>query len=832
MSEQYEITNEFTSSMIEAGIEPPAEIIADGQLHRFHVEGDKSRSENGWYVLYPDAPAAGSFGDWKRGIVEKWVTGRKETTTPEERAILMARNEELRRVRQADWEQKTAETRARAQEILSAAKPAKDHPYLSKKGISPVRGIFISANGSLIVPVRDAEKVLHGLQFIDTEGGKKFLSGTVKAAHYFAIGTTCEIMCICEGLATGISVHEATELSVAIAFDAGNLRSVAESLRKKFPRATIVICGDSDPNGIGQTKAQEASDAVGGIAVTPKFESLQGSPTDFNDLHTREGKKAVSEQIFKEISNPAINERRAASTKKSGDWLPPGVIEEALLPVPEFDAEILLPDSLREYVEDEADRMPCPPVFVAVSLLVALGSLIGCRCVILPKINDTWTVIANLWGAIVGPPSAKKSPAIGAGLKPLNAMASRQRKKFSAEMEEYEMKMLIQGAKEEALQSKIKAAAKDNTKGDADALAQELLSERRNAPPPPSLRRYTTNDSTVEMLGQLLQNNPLGLMVNRDELTGLLAAMEKAGHEGDRAFYLEAWNGVNAYETDRIGRGSIHIPNLCLALFGGIQPDKLLAYLELVAHDLGNDGLLQRFQLLVYPDNHPWEWRDRVPNKAAYGKVLEIFEKLDDLEPITWGASPADERIRFPHFRFDTEAEGIYRCWAEELHTEKLPQESQPILAQHLAKFDKLFPALALIFHLVDCATTGPAAEVSAESAIRAAAWCEFLEAHARRCYGLLADDGLRAAQTLAKHIQKQKLKDGFTVRDVRRNQWRHLTTTEAILSAIEWLEDENHIQPETVSAGHQGGRPTTIYRINPALLLAKEGDDHVDEMG
>ena len=117
------------------------------------------------------------------------------------------------------------------------------------------------------------------------------------------------------------------------------------------------------------------------------------------------------------------------------------------------------------------------------------------------------------------------------------------------------------------------------------------------------MRRYKSNDTTVEKLGELLRENPTGLLVLRDELVGLIASWEREGREGDRAFFLEGWNGNPSFDTDRIKRGSIFIPNLCISIFGGIQPDKLTVYLEQAAHALANDGMLQRFQLLVYPDH-------------------------------------------------------------------------------------------------------------------------------------------------------------------------------------------------------------------------------------
>jgi hypothetical protein len=95
-----------------------------------------------------------------------------------------------------------------------------------------------------------------------------------------------------------------------------------------------------------------------------------------------------------------------------------------------------------------------------------------------------------------------------------------------------------------------------------------------------------------------------GLRISRR----LIATWER--EDGERAFFLEAWNGNQNFDTDRIGRGHISIPNLCASIFGGIQPDKLRVYLEQAVHALANDGMLQ-LQVLVYPDARRWEWRDR-----------------------------------------------------------------------------------------------------------------------------------------------------------------------------------------------------------------------------
>ncbi len=365
--------------------------------------------------------------------------------------------------------------------------------------------------------------------------------------------------------------------------------------------------------------------------------------------------------------------------------------------------------------------MPCPPEFVAAAALVALSSIVGARCAIKPKARDPWLIVPNLWGGIVGDPSAKKSPAWAAALRPLDALIARASETHRQALAEYETERVVFDAQKDAIEGRIKEAAKKASKGDPGVIARELRAHGDQAPAEPILRRYRTNDSTVEKLGELLRDNPAGLLVLRDELVGLIANWEREGREGERAFFLEAWNGNQAFDTDRIGRGHISIANLCLAIFGGIQPDKLVIYLEQAAHALGNDGMLQRFQLLVYPDPRPWEWRDRLPDKTARDAAFGVFKKLAEFDPAEWGAAPADEMAKFPWFRFGDEAQRVFIEWSEDLHRVRMPAEDDPIIRQHLAKYDKLFPALALILHLVDLAAGGQGGPVSLEAALRAA---------------------------------------------------------------------------------------------------------------
>ncbi|HNI63928.1 MAG TPA: DUF3987 domain-containing protein, partial [Agitococcus sp.] len=565
-----------------------------------------------------------------------------------------------------------------------------------------------------------------------------------------------------------------------------------------------------------------------------KWHSLQANRTDY--------KAIFNEAKAKGWINPLSNQSAAYELP---DPLP---ITSSFAPVMPFSAD-LLPTALQEFVYDEADRMPAPVSFVAVSVLVALGSVIGASCGIKPKQKDDWLIVPNLWGGIVAPPTSKKSPAIDSGMRPLNFLINKARESYESDLKSHEKDKMLYKSKLEGLEADLKSASKTSSKNKPqktrEELAELICQERENEPMPPCLRRYKTNDCTVPKLGELECANPNGILVLRDELIGLLAGLDKEGKEEDRAFYLEGFNGTGSYDTDRIMRGSLFIKNHCLSVFGGIQPDKLIAYLEQAYSGLGNDGLLQRFQMLVYPDSIEWQYRDRYPNREAANVVFDIFKKLSETDFIEFGAYPTDEYNKRPYFRFSLDAQAFYVDWTHKLNTQTIPNEENTIIQQHLGKYDRLLPALALIFHLIDCASIGQANGfgVSLEAIQRAARWCEYLETHARRVYGLIDGMGMRPALTLSKKIEalikrtaktdetpENWLKDGFTLRDVRRKQWQHLKDDNAIEKALTVLADNYWIVPNDTHNSKNGGRPTTRYFISQKLKTSIPPTAKTDE--
>ncbi len=287
----------FKEVMSKTGIEPPAEIIADGDLHRFHVFGDKPRTENGWYVFHNGNLAAGAFGCWKRGVSETWSSKEYRSLTTEEKARYTTHMDRIRRQREEEQARGSAECRKVSKEIWDKGHDVQaNHPYIVAKGIKPT-GIK-QLNDTLLIPVRDYAGTLHGLQFINPDRSKRFKIGTVKAGNFFWIsGDNTGPVLICEGYATGASLNEATGYSVAVAFDAGNLDAVTRKLRVKMPDRTLLVCADNDQwteGNPGITKATAAARESRTLLAIPKFRETETNPTDFNDLHQLEGLQAVN----------------------------------------------------------------------------------------------------------------------------------------------------------------------------------------------------------------------------------------------------------------------------------------------------------------------------------------------------------------------------------------------------------------------------------------------------------------------------------------------------------------------------------------------------------
>jgi hypothetical protein len=490
------------------------------------------------------------------------------------------------------------------------------------------------------------------------------------------------------------------------------------------------------------------------------------------------------------------------------DLLP---LPTGLPPVAAFGPESL-PQALRPWVMDIAERMQCPADFPAVAAMVCLGAVAGRQIGIRPKRQDDWLVVPNLWGAVIGRPSLLKSPALAEPMRFLTRLERQAREEHEAALQDHKARAIV-------AEEKVKLARRDVAKalkqGGGNALLHASDAMAGLDETPPARRRYVTNDGTVEKIGELLRDNPRGLLVFRDELTGWLQSLDREGREGARAFFLESWNGTGRFTFDRIGRGTVEIEAACVSVLGGVQPGPLSPYLgAALAGGAGDDGLVQRLQLLAWPDA-PASWRnvDRWPDTPARQAAWEVFSRFDGFVGTSLGAFQ-ENGDPIPWLRFDAAAQEEFDDWRETLEGRLRAGDLPAAVEAHLAKYRSLVPSLALLCHLVDHPEGGP---VSHDALLRACAWAEYLETHACRLYAQALSPGMAAAVELSRRLPD--LPDPFSARDVYRRDWR-LLTLDGTAQALRVLVEYGHLR-EDDSAGP--GRPTKLYHRHPDLLEGRQ---------
>lgn len=292
-------SEQFQQAIAGAGLPVPEVIHGDGTLYRFSTNG-KRMDQSGWYVLHDDGDVpAGAYGCWRSGISKTWCSKDTKSMTPAERSAHLQRMQAIAQQREADKTQRQHDAATAAAQRWEAALPAPaDHPYLAKKGVH-AHGTRVEPDGFLIVPMRDTNGKLWNIERINPANfkDKKGLLGGRRTGLYYSIGKPKGVLIVCEGFATGASIHEATGDAVAVAFNAGNLREVAQALHSKYPKLRLILAADDDAftdGNPGITKATEAARAVGGYLTKPNFgEQRNEAETDFNDLHQRAGSAAV-----------------------------------------------------------------------------------------------------------------------------------------------------------------------------------------------------------------------------------------------------------------------------------------------------------------------------------------------------------------------------------------------------------------------------------------------------------------------------------------------------------------------------------------------------------
>jgi hypothetical protein len=517
------------------------------------------------------------------------------------------------------------------------------------------------------------------------------------------------------------------------------------------------------------------------------------------------------EVVAKWASEQSIGEKwktppPADDSASSEGWPTPEAVGDCLPSVPIFEPE-LLPFDLRAWVSDIANRMQVPIDLPAIYAMCALSVVATGARSVHPKRYDPWRVYPILWGIGIAPPSSMKTPSMKAVIKPLEMLEARAREAFKRQEGARNIAAMVRKAKHDAIKKQVEAAVKAGENVDPKALATELGEDDSEFG---RARRFITQDSTTEKIQDLVDRGkgrsyPLGIV--RDELLGLLHTFEREGRESDRTFYLEGW-GVANKAVDRIGRGEVFTKDLALVVFGSTTPGPFQGYVrEACKSGGGADGLLQRFQMLVYPDpSTDWKHVDSAIDHIAERRAVALFERLA-------GIFEDDDDGKPPALRFCDEAQVIFDQWLGKLERRLRSGNEHQALVSHFGKYRSLMPAIALVCHLA----SGPGHEdapITAWAAQTAITWCEYLEHHARRVYSIAADPSRAVAKLIEDRIVDGRLSGVIKQRVIQRQLGNY--EAKDVHDAVDLLEDLGWLRSATVKPGSRGGRSSMEVIVNP----------------
>ena len=486
----------------------------------------------------------------------------------------------------------------------------------------------------------------------------------------------------------------------------------------------------------------------------------------------------------------------------------------------------MLPEPLRAWINDAA-RFTCSPLeIVAANAICAASGVIGASITV--NARTGFYVTPNLWGAGVASSGSMKSALLKSATEPTRALEQQAEHEMHEQSEDHELELSRAQRQYELLEKSYQDAKPAKGKGSSIATLEDVKAAKREVQQleatKPTERTYTTANSTHEALGMLLEQNQKGVTLVRDEAAPFVASMAREDMVEARGFFNAGWDGSVPYTYHRVTRARVHLPRVCIAFCGMMQPkllDELIA--RMLADPMQNDGFLQRFQVLVYPDTYP-QWtppeEQAPPTPNALEDAIRVFEYLDGLERYE------DGKLKPRLLKFSDEAQAEFNTWHDALERDIRPGgklETDSAFKSWYAKTKSLCVSLAAIFHLCELATMPDTADeelepITLNALDNALDWVEFLTQHARKVYAIELDPDGAAAHVVANLIGMGKITDGVSVRTLKRTHraiTQQLDTGLDSLEALGWLKLED-VSPDGV------GRPSYQVRLHPDLIEVK----------
>ncbi len=330
----FDLLDDVLKQLQDYGLRPATPLVV-GKRVRCEAENDKAPEKTGWYVIYEHLTSdhrtiyCGAYGDWRQGEKGSWqrIKPKGGRLSAEDREVMKKRAEDGQR-KAAEAEARKHRTAARRAAAMWKKLPEKGTSlYVERKRVVAFGLRYSKKSGAALVPMRRVKDgQLSGLQVLypqvqaDTGRDKSYWPyGLEKEGAAHIIGPDPEpgdVVLVCEGYATGASLHMATNLPTVVCFDAGNLLPVGKALRERYPGRQLLFCADDDwktvingkPHNTGRIRAENAATVTGGQVVLPVFDNDREERwTDFNDLHCAEGLETVRRQVMAAVK-PAADE--------------------------------------------------------------------------------------------------------------------------------------------------------------------------------------------------------------------------------------------------------------------------------------------------------------------------------------------------------------------------------------------------------------------------------------------------------------------------------------------------------------------------------------------
>ncbi|QQE11525.1 DUF3987 domain-containing protein [Planctomycetota bacterium] len=576
----------------------------------------------------------------------------------------------------------------------------------------------------------------------------------------------------------------AREIGLSATTSAHGAKSANKTDWEPLSDKEIIIFPDNDD--AGRKYAHDVMELLGELKDIPKIKIVEipdmpekSDIYDFIEL-CRVGE--VSDENIKQAIENLASEAKWCEIEAKQDTSGDGI---AFKPMP-LD---VLPSVLGDFIQCASDAIGCDPAYIGVPMLSSLASSIGTKMRL--ELKQGWTEPAILWSAVVGHSGTQKSPALELAVLPVRRREQEAMQVYLAECDSYEQAKLC-------YERDLAVWKRSKDGGDPPAKPEEPIAER-----------FICGDVTVESLAPLLQNNPQGMLVMRDELSGWIGSFDRysSGKGADASQWLEMYGGRSFTIDRKTGTPkTIFVKHAAASVTGGIQPETLR---DSLGESLIHNGMVARL-FFTMPPTRERAWSDRCVTDEMKANVQCLFNLLYNL-PHEVGI---DGELQAGIVRMTDEA----KCaWGEFFNEHQKERRGLPsALAAAWSKLEGGTARLALVIHLARWAAGEITADAmyelderSMNAAIKLSRW--FMN-EAKRVYALLTTKKMSSKQQ--SRIELVRSKGGkVTVREWQRS--RSIKTSAAARAELDEMVSAGDGQWVDVNSGSKGGARTRKFVLN-----------------